>query len=124
MAKEYSTFRPVNVPKSFRDKVAAPEINYAGALATADNQAYTVTYAEAEITGLGEGMSLLVKMPTANSAGAATLDVNGTGALKLIKASDQVTQVALDDLVASGTYQVVYNADLDSGSGAWVVLNV
>jgi|GEM_PF-5228410 len=120
---KYSNYRPVNVPKYFNEDVLAQIFNF-GVLGTADNAAYTLTLGEKHLDSLEEGLVLNVKMPAANSAGAATLNVNGLGALKLIKASDQSTQIALDDLVANGSYQVAYNADLDSGNGAWIVLNV
>ncbi len=99
-------------------KIGGP-LNYALA-ATADNSAYTLSVPSPK---LDNGNVVVFKMPNANSGVSATLNVNSLGAKKMLKASDQATQIGASDLLANAVYLAIYDTTLDSASGAWVVLD-
>lgn len=107
------------VAGTFTTLTAKGATNYALA-ATADNLAYTLAV---PITALTDGAFIIFKMPNANSGGAATLNVNSLGAKKMLKGSDNATQINSNDLIANGSYLATYNTSLDGAAGAWVILN-
>ncbi|GEM_PF-3050678 len=73
------------------------------------------------LTALTDGVAVSFKVNAA-STGASTLNVNSLGARKMIKGSDNSTQINNTDLVLNGTYQAIYNTSLDTGTGAWVII--
>ncbi|MGV8124985.1 MAG: hypothetical protein AB2L14_34995 [Candidatus Xenobiia bacterium LiM19] len=70
-------------------------LNY-GLAATEDNLAYTLSVATPK---LENGNFVIFKMPVAPSGGSSTLNVNSLGAKKMLKASDQATQIGASDLL-------------------------
>lgn len=74
------------------------------------------------VTALTDGMTVTFKANAA-STGSSTLNVNSLGAKKLLKGSDNATQIGSGELVLNGSYMAIYNSSLDSAAGAWVVLN-
>ncbi|GEM_PF-2477665 len=88
--------------------------------ATANNLAYTLAV---PLTALTDGSIIYFKMAAANTGGASTLNVNSLGAKKMLKGSDNATQINTNDLVANGSYSAIYNTTLDAAAGAWVILN-
>lgn len=106
------------VENALIDKISG-DFNYALS-ATSDNIAYTLAVG---ITALVNGAIVAFKMPNHASGASCTLNVNSLGAKKLLRASDQSTQITTGDLVANGIYLAQYNTSLDTGSGAWVVID-
>ena len=104
---------------SFTPNVTAGGATYA-ILATSDNIAYT---SAAPLGALANGAMVGFKMPAANSGAACTVDVNGLGAKKMFRSSDQSTQITTNDLIANGIYFMQYNTTLDTAAGGWVVMN-
>ena len=95
----------------------AGSTNY-GALA-GGTTAYTLAVS---IPALADGAMVTFKV-NATSTGSVTLNVNSLGAKKMIKGSDNATQIGNGDLVSNGFYWAIYNSSFDTGTGAWVILN-
>lgn len=94
-------------------------INYCSNMNTPNAYVGKVT----TLNKLVDGMRLSFKVNGA-STGNVTINLNGLGAKKAIKGSDNSTQVNTGELVDGGTYDAVYNSTADSGSGAWIVMNL
>jgi len=105
----YRVSRDITCSLSHQQRRGGP-LNY-GLAATEDNLAYTLSVAT---TKLENGNFVIFKMPAAPSGGSSTLNVNSLGAKKMLKASDQATQIGAIDLLSNGIYVAIYDASLDS----------
>lgn len=62
--------------------------------------------------------------PQADNTGAVTLNVNGAGGRPILRATTGgFSPLERNNLKAGAVYQAVYVASLNSGNGAWLVLN-
>ena len=95
----------------------APSSRLGGALTSAgSSNAYTLTSGES-LAAYDDGMRF-AWVPNADSTGAATLNLDGIGAKKILL-SDGVTQAGAGDVRTGIVCDIVYLTALDSGNGAW-----
>ena len=93
-------------------------LNYAG-VATNTANAITITFANDIIKAYSDGFAVKIKMD-ATTDGNATFNINGIGAKKVYKGSDQTDQVD-DEMIEDHIYTLTYNSSLDTASGGFVV---
>lgn len=101
------------------DNSVAHEADYVkhpgAATSTNTGNAYSVTLDPAP-TSYVNHMGIILTI-NADSTGASTLNVNGLGAKKILKANGS----AVTNLKANGIYTVRYNPSADGGSGAFIL---
>jgi hypothetical protein len=78
---------------------------------------------DSSIIAYTDGLIVMFKA-NATSTGATTINVNTIGAKKMIKNSDKSTQLTTDDVVANAIYIGVYNSSADTGTGAFMILDI
>ena len=87
-------------------------------LDTGTANAYIVTFNPAEL-GIYDGLRIRWRALNANT-GASTLNINGLGNKPIW--STQHAPLISGEIVVAGEVEVVWNASLNSGAGAWVLL--
>ena len=87
----------------------------------AGTDTYTATVTPA-ITAYATGLRVTGKFTNANTATAPTLNLNSVGAKTIFKGVGATAMVA-EDIAASGVYQFIYDATLNSAAGGWLILN-
>lgn len=114
-ARELVTDVGANVPFTDDDSYtwASPCIDLSGAITM------TGTLAPA-ISAYVNKMTVTVKV-TSNSSGAITWNLNSVGAKKVYK--NPTTQAGAGDLVINQIYKAVYDTDLDTGAGGWLLIS-
>lgn len=84
------------------------------------------TYSATPSTGyttLATGLTVKVKINASNT-GASTLNLNGLGAKAIRKFNSSGEQaLTANDMVTNAHYALVYDAALNSGAGAWILLS-
>ena len=79
--------------------------------------AYTATHDEKQVA-YEDGTRVYFKVDVTNT-GASTLNIDAVGSRKILYADN--SELAAGDLVADRYYSLIYNADADTGTGAFVV---
>lgn len=113
-----------NSARAMMERVAELVGDLGGALVATGTANGILITANSDFTTYADGRLIAFKA-TSDNTGAVTLNVNGVGA-KHIRKMDSVGDMALSagDIQATGIYLVRYNSSLNSGAGAWQLVNV
>ena len=133
IANTFNTVQPIDYGGTGADNAADALANLGGASGAANE--YTTATGTATaivvdpstaittlITGRFVSLSAIADLTVGTGV---TINVSGLGVRKLVKATDGGIERALapGDMVTGGKYMAVYLSTLDTGTGAWVLVN-
>ncbi len=95
-----------------------------GAIAKTEGTANVLTFnAKSQFAAYTDGIRVVVRASNTNT-GAATLNVNSTGAKPVFSAGfNGVVAIAAGQIQAGGIYEFIYISSLSDGAGGWMLLN-
>lgn len=133
IANTFNTVQPIDYGGTGADNAADALANLGGASGAANEYTTATGTATAVVVDPTTAIPTLVSgrfvtwtaIADLTVGTGVTINVSGLGVRKLVKATDGGIERALapGDMVTGGKYMAVYLSTLDSGSGAWVLVN-